>query len=121
MLAHGERPSRLWALVFAQLLDDYTSVRCHVGVQAAAAVGSGHRARLQSWARFSPPVWTGSWTESADNPSAAGVISAMTGAIGAARACAARDHASRNASLTGGWYLPRLVRSSWGEATADDH
>ena len=24
-------------------------------------------------------------------------------------------------SLTGGWYLPRLVRSSWGEATADDH
>jgi hypothetical protein len=31
--------------------------------------------------------WTGSWTGSPDNPSAAGVISAMTGAIGAARAC----------------------------------
>jgi hypothetical protein len=41
--------------------------------------------------------WTDSWTESPDNSSAAGVISAVTGAIGAARASAAREHASRNA------------------------
>ncbi len=36
MLAGGERLSRLWRYVFAQLLDDYTSVLHHAGVQAAA-------------------------------------------------------------------------------------
>jgi hypothetical protein len=41
--------------------------------------------------------WTGLWTGSPNNPSAAGVVSATTGAVAAARACAAREHASRNA------------------------
>lgn len=36
MLANGERLSRLWRYIFAQLLDDYTSVLHHAGVQAAA-------------------------------------------------------------------------------------
>ena len=36
MLADGERLSRLWRYVFAQLLDDYTSVLRHEGAAAAA-------------------------------------------------------------------------------------
>ena len=36
MLAEGERLSRLWRYVFAQMLDDYTSVLRHAGVAAAA-------------------------------------------------------------------------------------
>ena len=40
MLADGERLSRLWRYVFAQLLDDYTSVMNHAGVQAAARMWS---------------------------------------------------------------------------------
>ena len=40
MLADGERLSRLWRYVFAQLLDDYTSVMNHAGVQAAARTWS---------------------------------------------------------------------------------
>ena len=36
MLIDGERLSRLWRYVFAQLLDDYTSVLHHAGTQAAA-------------------------------------------------------------------------------------
>jgi hypothetical protein len=36
MLADGERLSRLWRYIFAQLLDDYTSVLRHAGVSAAA-------------------------------------------------------------------------------------
>lgn len=36
MLADGERLSRLWRYVFAQMLDDYTSVLHHSGVSAAA-------------------------------------------------------------------------------------
>jgi hypothetical protein len=37
MLAEGERLSRLWRYIFAQLLDDYTSVLRHAGVPARAA------------------------------------------------------------------------------------
>lgn len=40
MLSDGERLSRLWRYVFAQLLDDYTSVLHHEGVQAAAQMWS---------------------------------------------------------------------------------
>jgi hypothetical protein len=40
MLADGEQLSRLWRYVFAQLLDDYTSVLHHAGVQAAARMWS---------------------------------------------------------------------------------
>ena len=36
MLADGERLSRLWRYVFAQMLDDYTSVLRHAGISAAA-------------------------------------------------------------------------------------
>jgi hypothetical protein len=36
MIEEGERLSRLWRYVFVQLLDDYTSVLRHQGVQAAA-------------------------------------------------------------------------------------
>jgi hypothetical protein len=36
MLADGERLSRLWRYVFAQMLDDYTSVLHHAGISAAA-------------------------------------------------------------------------------------
>jgi hypothetical protein len=36
MLADGERLSRLWRYVFAQMLDDYTSVLRHVGMPTAA-------------------------------------------------------------------------------------
>jgi hypothetical protein len=36
LLADGERLSRLWRYVFAQMLDDYTSVLHHRGVPAAA-------------------------------------------------------------------------------------
>jgi len=36
MLADGERLSRLWRYVFAQMLDDYTSVLHHSGTAAAA-------------------------------------------------------------------------------------
>jgi hypothetical protein len=36
MIEDGERLSRLWRYVFAQLLDDYTSVLHHQGVRAAA-------------------------------------------------------------------------------------
>jgi hypothetical protein len=35
-LQEGERLSRLWRYVFVQMLDDYTSVLHHAGVQAAA-------------------------------------------------------------------------------------
>jgi hypothetical protein len=38
MLADGERLSRLWRYVFAQLLDDYASVLHHAGVMAAAGM-----------------------------------------------------------------------------------
>ena len=37
MLGDGERLSRLWRYVFAQLLDDYTSVLRHAGAQADIA------------------------------------------------------------------------------------
>ena len=40
MLADGERLSRLWRYVFAQMLDDYTSVLRHAGVAAAARMWS---------------------------------------------------------------------------------
>jgi hypothetical protein len=40
MLADGERLSRLWRYVFAQLLDDYTSVLLHARVEAAARMWS---------------------------------------------------------------------------------
>ena len=66
-------------------------------------------------------TWTGSWTESPDNPSAGGAIRAIARAIGAASASEAGEHATRNALLTEGWYVPCLVGPSWGEATADDH
>jgi hypothetical protein len=36
MLADGERLSRLWRYVFAQMLDDYASVLHHSGIPAAA-------------------------------------------------------------------------------------
>lgn len=36
MLVDGERLSRLWRYIFAQLLDDYTRVLRHAGVSAAA-------------------------------------------------------------------------------------
>jgi hypothetical protein len=36
MMQEGERLSRLWRYVFVQLLDDYTSVLHHQGIQAAA-------------------------------------------------------------------------------------
>jgi hypothetical protein len=36
MIEEGERLSRLWRYVFVQMLDDYTSVLHHRGVQAAA-------------------------------------------------------------------------------------
>jgi len=36
MLADGERLSRLWRYIFAQMLDDYTSVLRHAGIPAAA-------------------------------------------------------------------------------------
>jgi hypothetical protein len=41
MIEDGERLSRLWRYVFAQLLDDYTSVLHHQGVQAAAQMWAG--------------------------------------------------------------------------------
>jgi hypothetical protein len=40
MLADGERLSRLWRYVFAQMLDDYTSVLHHAGPEAAARMWS---------------------------------------------------------------------------------
>jgi hypothetical protein len=40
MLADGERLSRLWRYVFAQMLDDYTSVLHHSGISAAAQMWS---------------------------------------------------------------------------------
>jgi hypothetical protein len=40
MLADGERLSRLWRYVFAQLLDGYTSVLRHEGTAAAARMWS---------------------------------------------------------------------------------
>jgi class 3 adenylate cyclase len=40
MLDDGERLSRLWRYVFAQLLDDYTNVLHHAGVQAATRMWS---------------------------------------------------------------------------------
>jgi hypothetical protein len=40
MLADGEQLSRLWRYVFAQMLDDYTSVLRHAGVAAAARMWS---------------------------------------------------------------------------------
>jgi len=40
MLADGEPLSRLWRYVFAQLLDDYTSVLRHAGTKAAALMWS---------------------------------------------------------------------------------
>lgn len=41
MLSDGERLSRLWRYVFAQMLDDYTSVLRHAGVSAAAQMWTG--------------------------------------------------------------------------------
>jgi hypothetical protein len=73
------------------------SADCGVGGAAGAALDPD-KAPIRK--RIVAGPWTGSWTESADNPSAAGVTNAMTGAIGAARARAAREHASRNAPLT---------------------
>lgn len=43
----------------------------------------------------------GAWTGSPDTPSAASAIDAMACAIAAASGPAAKDHASRNASLAG--------------------
>jgi hypothetical protein len=40
MLRDGGRLSSLWRYVFAQMLDDYTSVLRHAGVQAAARMWS---------------------------------------------------------------------------------
>ena len=40
MLGRGERLSRLWRYVFAQLLDDYSSVLRHAGTEAAARMWS---------------------------------------------------------------------------------
>jgi hypothetical protein len=48
-----------------------------------------------------PRSWNGSWNGSPDNPSAAGAVSAITRAIGAASASTARDRVSRNAPLAG--------------------
>jgi hypothetical protein len=53
--------------------------------------------RRAGWRRAKPRPWTGSWTGSADNPSVMSAIRAIFRAIGAARVCMAREHASRNA------------------------
>ena len=45
------------------------------------------------------PPWTGSWTGSAQNPSAVSAICAIDGGIVAASGSAAGEHAPRNASL----------------------
>jgi hypothetical protein len=66
-------------------------------VENVVAVSDEFVCHVADRMRTSFRAWTGSWTGSPDNPSAAGAISAMTGAIGAARACAGREHASRNA------------------------
>jgi len=67
-----------------------------------AQFGGGHVMYHVMYHVMQQTAWASyrAWTGAPDNPSAAGVISAMTGAIGAARACAAREHASRNAPLT---------------------
>ena len=59
----------------------------------AAAAASAHYARLRPW-RCPPSAWNGSWDDAPNNPSAAGAISAMTRAIGAASALGARGRTS---------------------------
>ena len=46
-------------------------------------------------------AWNGSWNGASDNLSAASAVSAIIGVIGAARACAGRGQAPRNAPLAG--------------------
>lgn len=71
----------------------------------------GHVMWQTAWGRtLRRGPWTGSWTGSPDNPSAAGVISAMTGAIDAARACAAREHALFYASVAA------YAATTWADA-----
>jgi hypothetical protein len=76
-------------------------------------------------------AWTGSWTASPDNSSAASAISAVPCDIGAASACEAGERAPRNAPLarfsTGGcasfWpgtSAPRRCQSSLGYEPHDD-
>ncbi len=71
-------------------------------------------------ARRPPSVWNGSWNDAPDNASAAGAISAMACAIGAASARAAREHTSSQL-LAGGFDLrntaARLGHSGGGATT----
>ena len=66
-------------------------------IQRPQWVRQGNRMR----GREGPRAWTGSWTRSPDHPSAVSAISAMVGAIGAGSACAAWEHAPRNARVIG--------------------
>jgi hypothetical protein len=51
---------------------------------------------------LSPPsAWNGSWDDAEDNPSAAGAVSAIACAIGAARACAACERTSCKRQVSG--------------------
>jgi hypothetical protein len=61
-------------------------------------------------------AWTDSWTGSPDNPSAASAVNAITRAIGAASACAAGSHASRNAPLVGFRRRLRFVVATYWHA-----
>src|SRR6478672_8363287 len=71
---------------------------------------------------LSPPsAWNGSWDDAEDNPSAAGALSAIACAIGAARACAACERTSCKRQVIGsnpltgsqvsGSYVPFAPRS----------
>jgi hypothetical protein len=65
--------------------------------------------------------WNGSSNGRPRNSRAISAIGVMSRAICAGHAIGAREQATRNASLTEGWYVPCLVGSSWGEATAHAH
>src|SRR4029077_16791013 len=47
------------------------------------------------------PAWNDSWDDAQNNPSAAGAVSAIADAIGAASACAACEHTSCKRQVSG--------------------
>ena len=72
-------------------------IDCPVGAWQVAVplrAASAHYARSQPWVRLSPSAWNGSWDDAQNDPSAAGAISEIACAIGAASTCAAREYAS---------------------------
>ena len=87
---------KLTALPFAAMVSKTVGASSVSALRLRIHAISTVYAQQQDGRGRSGSAWTGSWTGSPDNSSAASAISAMPRDIGAASACEAGEHAPHN-------------------------